>query len=330
MNIVQAGIAGIGAHLPEKVLTNFDLEKMVDTSDEWIQQRTGISERRIAADGEFSSDLATAASRLALEDAGVAPDEIGLVIVATATPDQTFPATAFQVIKNLGCENAGGWDLSAACSGFVFGVQAAAQYVRSGTMDAVLVIGVETLSRILDYRDRATCILFGDGAGAAVVTPLARAGGFEYVEGYIGAAPDHDAIIRPGGGSRIPSTNESVANGDHFLQMDGRRTFKVAVRTFADMVQNSVAAHGGLDSLGMVVPHQMNQRIIEAVAERLDLPAERFFSNVARYGNTSAASIPIAMCEARDLGRFEAISGRLACMCAFGSGLGFGQFLLRV
>lgn len=327
----RVAIAGIGSYLPERRLTNHDLEKMVDTSDEWIVQRTGIRERRVAAEDQCSSDLATEAARMALEDAGIDASEIGLVLVATATPDQAFPATAVQVIQNLGCEGAGGWDLSAACSGFVFAVQAAAQYVRTGAMGAVLVIGVETLSRIMNYKDRTTCILFGDGAGAVVLTPLERTnGGMEYLDGFIGAKPDHDAIIQPGGGSRMPASHESIDNGAHFLQMDGRRTFKFAVRTFADLVQRSVADHGGMDELGVVVPHQMNQRIIEAAADRLGLPIERFFSNVADYGNTSAASIPIAMRDAKQSGRFAEVEGKLACMCAFGAGLSFGYFLLRI
>lgn len=329
--ITRVGIAGIGRYVPETRVTNKDLEKVVDTSDDWIVQRTGIRERRRASPDQCSSDLATEAARVALADAGVAPEEIGLVILATATPDQPFPATAIQVIENLGCSQAGGWDLSAACTGFVFAVQAGVQYVRTGAMGAVLVIGVETLSRIMNYEDRTTCILFGDGAGAVVLTPLDRAGGsMEYIEGFMGSAPDHDAIIQPAGGSRMPASRETVERGDHSLQMDGRRTFKFAVRTFADLVKRSVADRGGLDELGIVVPHQMNQRIIEAAADRLDLPIERFFSNVADFGNTSAASIPIAMWDAKDSGRFAEVSGRLACMCAFGAGLSFGYFLIRV
>ena len=326
---VPIGIAGIGSYVPDEVVTNADLEKMVDTSDEWIVQRTGIRERRKAAPDQCSSDLATHAAKMALEDAGVAPEEIGLVIVATATPDQSFPATAIQVIENLGCTNAGGWDLSAACSGFVYGVHAGAQFVGSGAMQAVLVIGVETLSRIMNNEDRTTCILFGDGAGAAVLRPRVE-GDLEYVDGYIGSKPDHDAIIRPAGGSRVPLTTEALEQGLQYLAMDGRRTFKFAVRTFADLVQRSVAEHGGFEELGIVIPHQMNQRIIEAAAERLELPIDLFFSNVARFGNTSAASIPIAMREARDTGRLAPLAGKLATMCAFGSGLSFGYILLRL
>lgn len=330
MNLIPVGIAGFGKYVPEQKVTNFDLEKIVDTSDEWIVQRTGISERFKAAPDQFSSSLATEAARQALEDADMDASEIGLVIVATATPDQAFPATAFQIIENLEMHNAGGWDLSAACSGYVFAMQAAAGYVATGAQKAVMVIGVETLSRILDYEDRTTCILFGDGAGATILTPLERAQGYEYIAGYIGSAPDYDAIIHPAGGSRMPTSPETIANKMHSLKMDGRRTFKFAVRTFADLVESSVKERGGFDALGLVIPHQMNQRIIEAAAERLAIPAERFFSNVAKYGNTSAASVPMAMREARDEGRFEAVKGKFACMCAFGSGLGFGYFLVRV
>jgi 3-oxoacyl-[acyl-carrier-protein] synthase-3 len=327
---IPCSIAGIGKYLPDDRITNADLEKMVETSDEWIVQRTGISERRRAAPDQASSDLATEAARMALEDAGVGPEEIGLVIVCTATPDQAFPATAVQVVENLGCSNSSGWDLSAACSGFVFGVQTGAQFVRTGAMGAVLVIGVECLTRILDYTDRTTCILFGDGAGAVVLTSTERSPGLEYLHGFMGAAPDREAIIRRAGGSRLPTTAETIAAGDDFLRMEGRKTFKFAVRTFANLVEQSVAEYGGLTELGIVVPHQMNQRIIEAACERLDLSIGLFYSNVAKYGNTSAASVPIAMREARDEGRFDAVKGKLACMCAFGSGLGFGHFLLRV
>ncbi len=330
MSLRRAYISGLGKYLPEERVTNADFEKFVDTSDEWIVQRTGIRERRRAAPDQASSDLAREAARMALEDAGVAPEEFGLVIVCTATPDQAFPATAVQIIEDLGLSNAGGWDLSAACSGFVFGVQVAAQYIRTGALDAVLVIGVETLSRILDYTDRTTCILFGDGAGAVVVTPEGRAEGFEYLDGFIGAAPDPAAISHPAGGSRLPPTAERLAEGLHYLKMEGRKTFKFAVRTFADLVQRSVANYGGFDELGIVVPHQMNWRIIEASADRLGLSIDLFYSNLEKYGNTSAASVPIAMREARDEGRFEAVKGKLACMCAFGAGLAYGHFLLRV
>jgi 3-oxoacyl-[acyl-carrier-protein] synthase-3 len=258
------------------------------------------------------------------------PEEIGLVIVATATPDQPFPATAVQVIEDLGCVNAGGFDLSAACSGFVFGAQTAGHFVAAGAAKAVLVIGVEVLTRILDYTDRTTCVLFGDGAGAAVVTPFARAGRFEFVSESTRSIPDRDAIIQPGGGSRHPASPESIAARLHFLKMDGRRTFKQAVRTFAELLESAAAPYGGVTELGMVVPHQMNQRIMESVAERVGVPIDLFYSNVAKYGNTSAASIPIAIREAIDDGRFAEIKGKLACLCAFGAGLGYGHLLLRV
>lgn len=328
MKLKTVGIAGLGSYLPQTRITNADLEKIVDTTDEWIVQRTGIRERRRASADEFASSLATKASQQALEDAGVSPKEVGLVIVATATPDQPFPATAVQVIEDLGCVNAGGWDLSAACSGFVFAGQAAAQYIAAGAAEAVLVIGVEVLTRIVDYTDRTTCVLFGDGAGAAVFTSFDRAGRFQYISGSTKSLPDRSAIIQPGGGSRHPASHESVDARLHYLKMDGRRTFKHAVRTFSEMLEESVANYGGLGEVGLVVPHQMNQRIMEAVAERLDVSIDLFYSNLARYGNTSAASVPIAMREADEEGCFE--SGKLTCVCAFGSGLGYGHILLRV
>lgn len=330
MKLQSVGIAGLGRYLPSTRVTNADFEKVVETTDEWIFQRTGIRERRRASDDEISSSLAVKASQQALEDAGITPEEIGLVIVATATPDQPFPATAVQVIEDLGCVNAGGWDLSAACSGFVFAGQAATQYVATGAHEAVLVIGVEILTRIVDYTDRATCVLFGDGAGAAIFTSFERAGRLEYLAGSTKARPDRTAIMQPGGGSRHPASHESVESRLHYLKMDGRRTFKSAVRTFAEMLEQSVAEYGGLSELGMVVPHQMNQRIMEAVADRLDISIDLFYTNVVKYGNTSAASVPIAMREAIDDGRFESLKGQLVCLCAFGAGLGYGHILVRV
>ncbi len=325
---IRVGIAGLGCYLPERRLTNADLEQMVDTSDEWIVQRTGIRERRIAGPQEFTSDLATAAARRALADAGIEPMDIDLVLVCTVTGDQPFPATSCAVAYNIGATRAGGFDISAACSGFVFGVQTGAQFVATGAYQTVLVIGAEKLSSILDYQDRNTCVLFGDGAGAAVLTSLERARGRgEILSGSIKMQGGNlDMLAVPGGGSRVPASHDSIDRRLHYMKMGGTKVFRFAVSTFADVVERAMEPYG-YEQLGLVVPHQVNQRIIEAAADRLDLPHALFFSNIAKYGNTSAASVPIALTEARDEGRLE--PGKIICVCAFGAGLAWGHFLMR-
>ena len=320
------GIAGLGRYVPERRMTNADLEKLVDTTDEWIVQRTGIRERRICADDEFCSDIASKAAQQALEDAGMTAEELDLVVCCTVTGDQPFPATACEIAHQIGATNAGGWDLGAACSGFVFGAQAGAAFVGSGQMKNVMVIGAERLSTIMDYNDRTTCVLFGDGAGAAIFTSLERAGGNEFLGGCIGLTADREAIIQPGGGTRIRTTHESIEERQHYLKMEGKKTYKFAVKTFTDLVANALEPYG-YDQLGLVIPHQVNQRIIEAAAERLGLSMEKFFMNIQKYGNTSAASVPMAMQEAAAEGRLE--KGKIYCMCAFGSGLAWGHFLMR-
>lgn len=325
-NAYPVGIAGLGRYVPERRMTNADLEKLVDTSDEWIVQRTGIRERRICADDEFCSDISAKAARQALADAGMSAEELDLVICCTVTGDQPFPATACEIANQIGASNAGGWDLAAACSGFVFGAQAGAAFVASGQMQNVMVIGAERLSAILDYSDRTTCVLFGDGAGAAIFSPLERAGRNEFLGGSIGLTADREAIIQPGGGTRIRTTHESIDEQQHYLKMDGKKTYKFAVKTFADLVAKALEPYG-YDQLGLVIPHQVNQRIIEAAADRLGLGMEKFFINIDKYGNTSAASVPMAMQEAAAQGKLE--KGKIYCMCAFGSGLAWGHFLMR-
>ncbi|MHC4077890.1 MAG: 3-oxoacyl-ACP synthase III family protein [Planctomycetota bacterium] len=299
---------------------------MVDTSDEWIVQRTGIRERRVCADDEFCSDISAKAAEQALEHAGMTAEELDLVVCCTVTGDQPFPSTACEIAHQIGATNAGGWDLGAACSGFVFGAQTGAAFVGSGQMKNVMVIGAERLSTIMDYNDRTTCVLFGDGAGAAIFTSLERADGNEFLGGSIGLTADREAIIQPGGGSRVRASHESIEGRQHFLKMDGKKTYKFAVKAFADVVARALAPYG-YDQLGLVIPHQVNKRIIEAAADRLGLPMEKFFVNIDKYGNTSAASVPMAMQEAEAEGRFE--KGKIYCMCAFGSGLAWGHFLLR-
>lgn len=325
--LIPVGVAGLGRYVPERRLTNHDLEQIVDTSDEWIVQRTGIRERRIAADGEVTSSLALAAARAALADAGMGPEELDLVICATVTGDQPFPATACRLGFDLGAARAGGFDLAAACSGFVFASQVAAGFVQSGQFRNVLVVGAEVLSRILDYRDRNTCVLFGDGAGAAIYTSLERAGRGEFLGGSIAMEGGAESILaQPGGGSRHPATAESVQQGLHFMKMGGTRVFRFAVRVFAELVQGVIDRYGR-EALGVIIPHQVNQRIIESAMEQIGLPMDLVFTNIDRYGNTSAASVPIALREAYDAGRLQ--KGKLVVMPAFGAGMAWGHLLLR-
>lgn len=325
--LIPVGIAGLGRYLPEKRLTNLELEKLVDTSDDWIQQRTGIRERRIAAPDQVTSSLALAAARQALEAAKMSPEELDIVICSTVTGDQSFPATACRLGYDLGAKRAGGFDLGAACSGFVFGAQVAAGFISSGQFRNVLVVGAEVLSRILDYRDRNTCVLFGDGAGAAVFTSLDRAGGGEFLGGSIsmeGAA--EDVLCQPAGGSRHPATAETVAQGLHYMKMGGTKVYKFAVRVFAELVKGVIDKYGR-DQIGVIVPHQVNQRIIESAMEQLGMPMDMVFTNIDRYGNTSAASVPIALREAYDAGRLQ--KGKLVVCPAFGAGMAWGHILLR-
>lgn len=327
MTLIPVGIAGLGKYVPEKRLTNHDLEKLVDTSDEWIMQRTGIRERRIAGPGEWTSAMATAAGRAALADAKVAPADVDMIIVCTVTGDQPFPATSCDVAKNLGADRAGGFDISAACSGFVFGVQTGAQFVATGTYRNVLVIGAEKLSCILDYTDRNTCVLFGDGAGAVLLTSLDRAGRGQYLGGSMGMQGGNvETLAVPGGGSRHPASPDTIERRLHYMKMGGNKVFRFAVTTFAELVETSMKPYG-YEQLGLVIPHQVNQRIIESAADRVGLPHAKFFSNIQNYGNTSAASVPIAMAEANEQGRIE--KGKILCVVAFGAGLAWGHFLLR-
>ena len=325
--LVPVGIAGLGRYVPERRLSNQDLEKIVDTSDEWIVQRTGIRERRIAAADQVTSTLAIAAAQAALADAKMSPEEIDLVICATVTGDQPFPATACRIGLDLGAKRAGGFDLAAACSGFVFASQVAAGLIRSGMHQNILVVGAEILSRILDYSDRNTCVLFGDGAGAAIYTPLVRAGRGEFLGGSISMEGGSENVLaQPGGGSRHPATAQTVEQRLHFMKMGGTKVFRFAVRVFAELVKGVVDKYGK-DQIGVIVPHQVNQRIIEAAMEQLSLPMDLVFSNIDRYGNTSAASVPIALREAFEAGRLQ--KGKLVVMPAFGAGMAWGHLLLR-
>lgn len=314
--------------LPEKRLTNFDLEKMLATSDEWIVQRTGIRERRIAPPGTATSDLAAASAAAALKEAGVKPEELDLVIVATFSPDCPFPATACAVQAKLGAVNAAAFDVGAACAGFVYGLSVAEQYIRTGAAETVLLVGAEVLSTVLDYEDRNTCILFGDGAGSAILR-AGDAGGHEVVATRLGTdGTRFELLWIPAGGSRYPATEETVRERRHFIRMDGRAVFKVAVQRFRDAIAGAARAAGwSLDEVDAIIPHQVNKRIVTAVAGRLSVPESKFFQNIDRYGNTSAASIPIAMREAELEGRLR--PGDRVILPAVGGGITWGAAAVR-
>jgi 3-oxoacyl-[acyl-carrier-protein] synthase-3 len=320
-------VVGTGSHFPAKVLTNFDLEKMVDTSDEWITTRTGIRERRIASAGEACSDLALAAAQRALAMAGVAAGDLDAVIVGTISGDMQFPATAVFVQDRLGATNAAALDLSAACSGFIYGLSVAHAMIASGQMERILVIGAEALSKFVDWEDRATCVLFGDGAGAAVLEACPAG------EGVLATHMKSDGSLAdllciPGGGSRSPLEESTHAERLHTIKMKGDGVFKFAVRAMADATRRVLDEAGcALDEVALVVPHQANIRIIDAVAERLGLAAEKIVVNLDRYGNTSSATIPTAFDEAVRAGRVK--PGDLVVFTGFGGGFTWGSVLLR-
>lgn len=325
--MVRAKITGTGSAVPEMIRTNFDLEKMVDTTDEWITTRTGIRERRIAADGEYTSTFATRAAERALEMAGVAAEDIDLIIVATITADFPFPATACIVQSNLGANKAAAFDISAACSGFVYGLSLADNAIRSGAARKALVIGAEVLSRIIDWTDRNTCLLFGDGSGAVVI---------EACEGDQGILSTHlrsdgsywELLYQPGCGSRNPAVQKTLDERKIFLMMQGNEVFKLAVRAMEDAALQALEMNGLTPAdISIFIPHQANRRIIDAIGKRLGLGDDKVYVNLDRYGNTSAASIPLALDEANRAGRIRA--GDIVLFDAFGGGLTWGSALVR-
>ena len=323
----SVGIVGTGFYVPEKVLTNFDLEKIVATTDEWIQTRTGIKERRIASDKEAASDLAIKASYKALEDAKIYPDEIDLIIVATLSPDMAFPSTACLVQKNIGATGAVAFDIGAACSGFIYGLSIAQQYLQNETYKTALVIGVEIFSRIIDWQDRNTCVLFGDGAGAVILKAGKNGKGIIYTQ--LGAdGSGADLLKQPAGGSRLPASHETVDKRLHYIKMNGKEVYKVATKSMAETVMNGLSKIGlSPKDIDLLIPHQANIRILECVAKKLDLPIEKVFVNVDRYGNTSAASIPIALSEAIEQGRIK--KDDIVVLVGFGAGLTWGTTIIR-
>jgi 3-oxoacyl-[acyl-carrier-protein] synthase-3 len=325
--VKRARIIGTGSCVPDKVLTNSDLEKFLDTTDEWIVSRTGIRERHIAGEGEYTSHLATRAAERALAMAGVRGDEIDLVVVGTITGDFPWPATACLVQKNLGATGAAAFDVSAACSGFVYALDAAARRIETGASKKALVIGAEILSRAIDWEDRNTCILFGDGAGAVVL---------EGQEGEHGVLSTHlhadgsywELLYQPGFGSRYPASEAGIKERLPFLKMQGNEVFKVAVRSLSEVAQEALAANGMTAAdIDLFIPHQANRRILEATAKRLGLSDEQVYINVDRFGNTSGASIPLALDEANRAGRLK--DGDILLLDAFGGGFTWASALLR-
>ncbi len=327
----RAYIAGTGSYVPERRVTNFDLEKLVDTSDEWIRKRTGIRERRVADESQATSALAIEAARGALQRAELSPEDVDLVIVATITPDTITPATAVYVQDQLGCKRAAAFDLSAACTGFVYGLAVAANFCQTGFYRHVLVVGAEALSRFIDFEDRSTCILFGDGAGAVVVSrsDAEDEDGPAVLDSVLRADGSGAELIEiQAGGSARPATPETVAAKQHFLAMNGREVFKFATKVFAELVETALERNQiTVDDLALVVPHQVNHRIIDAALKRIAIPEDRLFLNLDRYGNTSAASVPIALDEAVAAGRLS--RGDYVLFAAFGAGLTWGYNLLR-
>ncbi|MBL6844417.1 MAG: ketoacyl-ACP synthase III [Verrucomicrobiae bacterium] len=320
-------MVGVGSYGPERRLTNADLEEMVETSDEWITTRTGIKERRIASDDQFTSDLATEAARKAMSKAGVTGGDIDLVIVATITPDMPFPSTACLVQHNIGAVNAAAFDLEAACSGFIYALEIAQQFIMSRTYNTVLVIGAEKLSSIIDWKDRNTCVLFGDGAGAAILQNREQSHGL--LTACMGADGGKAGLLSmPGGGSRCPASSDSLDNRLHYLRMDGKETYKSAVTAMHRAALKALErCQLNITQIKCIIPHQANLRIISAVGDRLGAKKEQVYINVDKFGNTSAASVAIALDQAVENGVIE--RGDLILMVVFGAGLTWGAAVIE-
>jgi 3-oxoacyl-[acyl-carrier-protein] synthase-3 len=326
--LLAAKISALGCYVPPKILSNEDLSQMVDTTDDWITERTGIKERRIADESVATSDLAYEAAKAALEQRGISASELDAILISTVTPDMLFPSTVCLVQERLGADKAWGFDLSAACSGFVYGLTVASHLVAAGTHRYVLVIGADTMSRIIDYTDRSTCILFGDGAGAFLIEPSDEEGC-----GYIGHQNQIDGsgapyLRMPAGGSRLPASEQTVAERLHFVKQDGQQVFKFAVRKMQEMCEELLTRYGfeGKD-VSLLIPHQANRRIITATAERLGLPLEKVIINLDKYGNTTAGTIPLATQEALCAGKLK--KGDLVLFAAVGAGYTAGASLWR-
>jgi 3-oxoacyl-[acyl-carrier-protein] synthase III len=323
----SVGIVSLGAYVPPHILTNADLEKIVETSDEWIRTRSGISERRIAAPEVATSDIALPAAQMALERAGLAPEDLDVIIVATITPDYIEPSAACVLQHKLGATRAAAFDVNAACTGFIYGLGIAAPLIACGQYENVLVVGADILSKITDYTDRGTCVLLGDGAGAAVLKPVPKGRGI--LSSYLRAdGSGVEVLYVPAGGSKKPACEESVANREHFVRMSGNDVFKFAVRAMEEALTTALEKAGLTTAdLTLVVPHQANIRIIEAASRRLDIPDEKWVVTLQKYGNTSAASIPMALNQAWEAGRLH--EGDAVALVGFGGGLTWGATILR-
>lgn len=321
-------IIGIGSYLPEKILTNAELEKMVETSDEWITTRTGIKERRIAKDTEATSDLGIKAAERALKKANISAQDIDAIIVATITPDMFFPSTACFIQKEIGAKNAVAFDVSAACSGFIYGLTIAKSFIDSNMYKTVMVIGAEKLSSITDWTDRNICILLGDGAGAVILKKTNSTS--DILSTYLGADGNYaDLLMIPGGGSRNPATHKTIDERLHYMKMEGSKIFKIAVKTMADAAKKAIElAKISSDDVKLIIPHQANIRIVEAVAKQLDVPMDKVFLNIQKYGNTSAATTPIALEEAIYEGKVK--KDDIVVLVAFGGGLTWGATVIRL
>ncbi len=323
----NAGIIGMGHAYPEGILTNADLEKIVETSDEWITTRTGIKQRHKAAENEYTSQFGSRAALMALERAGLKPEDIDIIVCATTTPDQIMPSTGALIQAQIGAINAAGMDIFAACSGFIYGLTMVESMIKTGQIRYALVIGAEVLTKYVDYTDRGTCVIFGDGAGAAVVGPVPEGKGILATK-IRSDGRYEEQLYCPGGGTKLGTTHETIDNRDHFFKMKGNELFKVAVRSMADISAEMLAKAGyTVDDVDIVIPHQANQRITDAVASRLGVPEEKVYSNIAEMGNTSSASIPIAIDECIQSGRIT--EGSLVLLTAFGGGVTWGASVIR-
>ena len=325
--MTRARIIGVGAYAPKRILTNADLEKLIETNDEWIVQRSGIRQRHIVEEGEATSDLALRAAQQALERANLVPEDVDFIAVGTTTPDMFFPSVGNIVQHRLGCRRAGSVDVLAACAGSVYSLSIGSQFIQTGKYRRVLCIGAETLSRITDWTDRGTCVLLADAAGAAVLEPSDDERGILDFDLY-SDGQYWDLLYMPGGGSRHPATHETVDARMHYAKMKGNEVFKVAVRMFVDCTERILARNGfSVTDVDLFIPHQANLRIIEAAAKRIHMPMERVFVNVDRYGNTGAASVYVALEEAASTGRLR--PGDLVLLAAFGGGFAWGSLLMR-
>jgi len=323
----NAGILGMGHAYPEGILTNADLEKMVDTNDEWITSRTGIKQRHKAAADEYTSQFGTKAAIQAMERAGIGPEDLDIIICATTTPDQIMPSTGALIQAQIGATNAAGMDVFAACSGFLYGLTLVDSMIRTGQVKYALVVGAEVLTKYVDYTDRGTCVIFGDGAGAAVVGPVGEGKGILATK-IRSDGRYEEQLYAPAGGTKLGTTHQTIDDGQHFFKMKGNELFKVAVRSMADISAEMLEKSGyTVNDVDLVIPHQANQRITDAVASRLGVPEEKVYSNIAEHGNTSSASIPIAMDECIESGKIK--EGSLVLLTAFGGGVTWAGTVIR-